>query len=123
MIGAACKATRARYPAPAVLAPQPPTPFNPQPSTCLCVRLHLSRSTWVTINTDTRRPAKIPEDVKQRFRRLAPSPPRFAIAADQARKKLPDFEWPAQVGGLTTAQRAARHPVPPHMHGFLPAQP
>jgi hypothetical protein len=55
-------------------------------------------STWVTINTQTRRPAKIPEGVKQRFVRLAPSPPRFAIAADQARKKLPEFEWPAKVG-------------------------
>jgi hypothetical protein len=54
-------------------------------------------STWVTINTETRRPAKIPEDVKQRFRQLAPSPPRFAIAKDEARKKLPEFVWPSQV--------------------------
>lgn len=67
------------------------------------------RSTWVTINTETRRPAKIPEDVKQRFRRLAPSPPRYAIAADQARKKLPEFMWPAQVcadKGLTPRHAA-----------------
>lgn len=57
-------------------------------------------STWVTINSDTRKLAKIPEDVKQRFRRLAPNPPRHVLPDKETRKKLPDFVWPPQVSGV-----------------------
>ena len=54
-------------------------------------------STWVTINAETRKLAKIPADVKQKFLRLAPSPPRSAIPTRETRRKLPEFAWPAQV--------------------------
>lgn len=65
-----------------------------------------AHSTWVTINTETRKLAKLPEDVKRRFLRLAPSPPRSAIPANETRLKLPDFEWPPQV--CVRQRRAAR---------------
>jgi hypothetical protein len=60
-------------------------------------RSSISCSTWVTINAESRRLAKIPENVKQRFLQLAPSPPRCAIPTSDTRRKLPEFVWPPQV--------------------------
>eukprot|EP00197_Chlamydomonas_leiostraca_P005602 CAMPEP_0202869348 /NCGR_PEP_ID=MMETSP1391-20130828/12405_1 /ASSEMBLY_ACC=CAM_ASM_000867 /TAXON_ID=1034604 /ORGANISM="Chlamydomonas leiostraca, Strain SAG 11-49" /LENGTH=347 /DNA_ID=CAMNT_0049549661 /DNA_START=114 /DNA_END=1158 /DNA_ORIENTATION=+ len=60
-------------------------------------------STWVTINTATRKLSKLPEELKARFMRLAPKPPRHAVPADQTKRKLPEmdeatkFEGPKQV--------------------------
>lgn len=53
----------------------------------------------MTINAESRRLAKIPEAVKQRFLQLAPSPPRCAIPTSDTRRKLPEFVWPPQVRG------------------------
>jgi len=65
--------------------------------------LRCLHSTWVTINAETRKLGKIPEDVKKKFLCLSPSPPRSPIPAEETRKKLPDFEWPAQVSTLQAA--------------------
>ncbi|KAF6251288.1 acyl-ACP thioesterase-domain-containing protein [Scenedesmus sp. NREL 46B-D3] len=64
--------------------------------------LGAATSTWVTINAESRRLAKIPEKVKQRFLQLSPSPPRCAIPTSDTRRKLPEFVWPPQVrpGGV-----------------------
>lgn len=69
----------------------------PWPASLLPLFLVCFRSTWVTINAESRRLAKIPEAVKQRFLQLAPSPPRCAIPTSDTRRKLPEFVWPPQV--------------------------
>ncbi len=39
-------------------------------------QLGAATSTWVTINTNTRKLAKIPEQVRAKFLKFSPSPPR-----------------------------------------------
>eukprot|EP00775_Hariotina_reticulata_P013323 gene13323-13452_t len=75
--------------------------------------LGAATSTWVTINAETRKLGKIPEDVKKKFLCLAPSPPRSAIPAADTRKRLPDFDWPAQVSSARDGpQHTIRHEQP-----------
>eukprot|EP00879_Flechtneria_rotunda_P001457 GHRR01001611.1.p1 GENE.GHRR01001611.1~~GHRR01001611.1.p1 ORF type:complete len:446 (+),score=123.10 GHRR01001611.1:244-1581(+) len=76
--------------------------------------LGAATSTWVTINTDTRKLAKIPEDVRQKFLQFAPSPPKAALAPGDTRKKLPDFVWPAQLEG--PSQLGRRGDMDPNGH-------
>jgi hypothetical protein len=64
-------------------------------------------STWVTINSETRKLAKLPEDVRARWLPLSPSPPRAALPPGETRRKLEDFpEAPALQGPLVTARRS-----------------
>ncbi|KAK9815411.1 hypothetical protein WJX72_003238 [[Myrmecia] bisecta] len=58
-----------------------------------------STSTWVMVNTVTRRLAKIPEEMRCKLVSMAPKPPRDAICAEEARHKLPDFTLPPEITG------------------------
>ncbi|WIA37458.1 hypothetical protein OEZ86_014375 [Tetradesmus obliquus] len=76
--------------------------------------LGAATSTWVTINAESRRLAKIPEAVKQRFLQLAPSPPRCAIPTSDTRRKLPEFVWPPQL--TAPSQLGRRSDMDPNGH-------
>lgn len=59
--------------------------------------LGAATSTWVTINTATRRLAKLPEDVRKRFLRFGPSGDVQILPVEETRKKLPDMELPGEI--------------------------
>lgn len=88
-----------------------PTCLLPPPLPLLLVSLR-ARSTWVTINTETRKPAKIPAEVKQRFRQLAHEG--HTIPTKETRRKLPEFVWPAQL--TAPSQLGRRSDMDPNGH-------
>lgn len=78
-------------------------------------RLGRATSTWVMVNTATRRLAKMPDEMRAKMPLLAPNPPRDAVPIDQARRKLPDlddgvatasFDAAVFEGPVQTARRA-----------------
>ena len=50
-------------------------------------------STWVMVNTKTRRLAKMPDEMKAEMDLLAPRPPRESVPGPQARLKIPDLSF------------------------------
>jgi acyl-CoA thioesterase FadM len=60
----------------------------------------------VTINTETRKPAKIPPAVKQRFTQLAHDG--HTIPTSETRRKLPEFVLPPQVSWVTDIHSCTR---------------
>lgn len=73
--------------------------------------LGAATSTWVTINSETRKLSKLPEDVRARWLNLAPSPPRAALPASATKRKLQDFpQEPALHGPLVSARRSDTDP-------------
>ncbi|KAG2429336.1 hypothetical protein HXX76_011102 [Chlamydomonas incerta] len=62
-------------------------------------------STWVTINTATRRLSKLPEDVRKRFLNFAPPSSVNILPPEETKKKLQDMVLPGQV---QSAQQVAR---------------
>ena len=69
--------------------------------------LGAATSTWVTINAETRKLAKLPEDVRARWLVLAPSPPRAVLPPGDTKRKLEDFpEAPAWRGPVVSARRS-----------------
>uniref|UniRef100_A0A2Z5X8I3 Acyl-[acyl-carrier-protein] hydrolase n=1 Tax=Eudorina sp. NIES-3984 TaxID=1941220 RepID=A0A2Z5X8I3_9CHLO len=59
--------------------------------------LGAATSTWVTINMDTRRLAKIPDTLRRRFLRFAPEISLHALPVAETKKKLPEMVLPGQV--------------------------
>ncbi|GIL58556.1 hypothetical protein Vafri_13497 [Volvox africanus] len=57
-------------------------------------------STWVTINIDTRRLAKLPDTLRKRFLRFGPASSTHVLPPEETKKKLPDMDMPGQVRGL-----------------------
>lgn len=53
-------------------------------------------STWVTMNQDTRRLSKVPEDVQAEYMQHCPSPPRYALPSEPS-AKIPKLEDPVHV--------------------------
>lgn len=64
-------------------------------------------STWVMVNTATRRLAKMPDEMRAKMPLLAPNPPRGAVPAACARRKLPDVEGEDVVEGPVQVARRA----------------
>lgn len=62
-------------------------------------QLGAATSTWVTINSTTRKLAKLPEQVRAKFLKFSPSPPRHVLPIAETRRKLPDFLLPAAYQG------------------------
>ncbi|GIL81630.1 hypothetical protein Vretifemale_10651 [Volvox reticuliferus] len=56
-------------------------------------------STWVTINMDTRRLAKLPDTLRKRFLRFGPASSTHVLPPEETKKKLPDMDMPGQVQG------------------------
>ncbi|GIL58555.1 hypothetical protein Vafri_13497 [Volvox africanus] len=56
-------------------------------------------STWVTINIDTRRLAKLPDTLRKRFLRFGPASSTHVLPPEETKKKLPDMDMPGQVQG------------------------
>lgn len=54
-------------------------------------------STWVMVNTETRKLSKIPEAMREKLEVFAPKPPRHPIPMHQTRLKLPDLPLPAEI--------------------------
>ena len=50
-------------------------------------------STWVMVNTKTRRLAKMPDEMRAKMEVLAPNPPRNSVPSSQARLKIPDLSF------------------------------
>ena len=50
-------------------------------------------STWVMVNTKTRRLAKMPDEMRAKMDLLAPNPPRDSVPSSQARLKIPDLAF------------------------------
>ncbi len=74
------------------------------------------RSTWVTINSETRKLAKLPEDIRARWLTLAPSPPRAVLPAADTKRKLEEFP-PGDGGALQgPVVSARRSDVDPNGH-------
>ena len=48
-------------------------------------------STWVMVDTRSRRLVKMPEPMRLKLESLSPTPPRLALPADQARLRIPDL--------------------------------
>jgi fatty acyl-ACP thioesterase A len=55
-------------------------------------------STWVTINTATRKLAKLPDDLKARFMKFSTPAPRHSIPIEETKRKLPDLVEELKVG-------------------------
>ena len=56
-------------------------------------------STWVMVNTKTRRLAKMPDEMRAKMDLLAPNPPRDSVPSSQARLKIPDLAFLEDGGG------------------------
>jgi hypothetical protein len=81
-----------------------PAPLPRRPPSCL-------RSTWVTINSETRKLSKLPEEVRTRWLNLSPSPPRIVLPVGETKRKLEDFpEDAALVGPVVSARRTDMDP-------------
>lgn len=52
-------------------------------------------STWVTMNKDTRRLSRVPDDVRAEYMQHCPDPPRFALPSEPS-DKIPKLEDPAE---------------------------
>lgn len=64
-------------------------------------------STWVLINSKTRRMEKIPEVMKVKLEKLAPKPKRHSVPLDQQRRKIPELKEPFDIiGPLQVARRS-----------------
>lgn len=61
--------------------------------------LGAATSTWVTINLAMRKLAKLPEDLKAKFMKFSPKPPRHAIPAEETKQKLGDMDETTQITG------------------------
>ncbi|GLC41093.1 hypothetical protein PLESTB_000943700 [Pleodorina starrii] len=59
--------------------------------------LGAATSTWVTINMDTRRLVKLPDNLRKRFLRFGPESSEHVLPPDETKKKLPEMELPGQV--------------------------
>lgn len=55
-------------------------------------------STWVMVNTKTRRLAKMPDEMRAKMDLLAPNPPRDSVPSSQARLKIPDLAFLEDAG-------------------------
>ncbi|KAA6418468.1 MAG: acyl-ACP, partial [Trebouxia sp. A1-2] len=62
-------------------------------------------STWVMINLQTRKVAKIPEAMRQKLARFAPNPLRDAFDKSEHKLKLPNLELPAEIEGPVQVAR------------------
>lgn len=70
-------------------------------------------STWVTINAETRKLAKLPEGVRERWLPLAARADRAALPAGDTRRKLPEMPGggaAAYAGPHVTARRGDMDP-------------
>jgi fatty acyl-ACP thioesterase A len=56
-------------------------------------------STWVMVNTKTRRLAKMPDEMRAKMDLLAPNPARDSVPSSQARLKIPDLAFLDMEGG------------------------
>ncbi|KIZ01379.1 fatty acyl-ACP thioesterase A [Monoraphidium neglectum] len=73
--------------------------------------LGAATSTWVTINSETRKLSKLPEEVRTRWLNLSPSPPRIVLPVGETKRKLEDFpEDAALVGPVVSARRTDMDP-------------
>ncbi|GFR43166.1 hypothetical protein Agub_g4215 [Astrephomene gubernaculifera] len=59
--------------------------------------LGAATSTWVTINTATRRLSKLPDPLRRRFLRFGPPSSVHVLPPQETKKKLPDMVMPAQI--------------------------
>lgn len=76
-------------------------------------RLGAATSTWVTINTSSRKLAKIPEEVRSKFLTVSPQPVRLVLPPGQCKRKLPDMDAGAMglyKGPLQVSWGPERHP-------------
>ncbi|DBA83590.1 hypothetical protein WJX77_005571 [Trebouxia sp. C0004] len=62
-------------------------------------------STWVMINLQTRKVAKIPEAMRQKLARFAPNPLRDAFDKSERKLKLPNLQLPAEIEGPVQVAR------------------
>ncbi|CAL5224469.1 g7161 [Coccomyxa viridis] len=62
-------------------------------------------STWVMLNTLTRRLAKMPDEMRSKMEYLAPHPPRDSLPASEIRKKIPDIVLPPEIEGPVQVAR------------------
>ncbi|KAK9858811.1 hypothetical protein WJX84_007843 [Apatococcus fuscideae] len=64
-------------------------------------------STWVMVNTKTRRLSKIPEAMRVKLVDLAPKPHRHTFTDEEMRVKVPDVKMPAEfLGPVQVARRS-----------------
>lgn len=75
-------------------------------------QLGAATSTWVTINSLTRRLAKLPDGVRQRFLTLSSN--ESVLPVKDTRRKLPEFEFPAAYEGPVQVGR--RSDMDPNGH-------
>ncbi|BDA48332.1 Palmitoyl-acyl carrier protein thioesterase, chloroplastic [Coccomyxa sp. Obi] len=62
-------------------------------------------STWVMVNTLTRRLSKMPEEMRAKMEYLAPHPSRDVLPAAEVRQKIPDLEDPPEIEGPVQVAR------------------
>lgn len=68
-------------------------------------QLGRATSTWVMINLQTRKVAKIPEAMRHKLARFAPEPLRDAFDRSEHKQKLPNLELPAEIEGPVQVAR------------------
>lgn len=64
-------------------------------------------STWVTIDIAKRKLSKLPDDMRRRFLQFSPKQKRNAVPTSDAKRKLPEFELPAQIEGPVQVSRVS----------------
>ncbi|KAL3130707.1 hypothetical protein ABBQ38_000056 [Trebouxia sp. C0009 RCD-2024] len=70
-------------------------------------QLGRATSTWVMVNLQKRKVAKIPDEMRQKLARFAPDPPRDAFDKSDHKLKLPALELPAEIEGpMQVARRS-----------------
>lgn len=58
-----------------------------------------STSTWVMLNTVTRRPVRIPEEMRVKLEAFCPKPPRQTFKPEDMKQRLPEFPAHAEIEG------------------------
>lgn len=76
--------------------------------------LGCATSTWIMLNTQTRRPARIPDAMLNKLATFSPDVPQHTLPEVECKLKLPDFPWPPEVTG--PVQVARRSDVDMNQH-------
>lgn len=77
-------------------------------------QLGSATSTWIMMNTQTRRPARIPDSMLDKLATFSPDQPKHVLPEPECKLKLPNFPMPAEITG--PVQVARRSDVDMNQH-------
>mmetsp|Transcript_20653 Transcript_20653/g.62236 ORF Transcript_20653/g.62236 Transcript_20653/m.62236 type:complete len:374 (-) Transcript_20653:315-1436(-) len=79
-------------------------------------QLGAATSTWIMLNTQTRRPARIPDSMLDKLATFSPDQPKQCLPEDECKQKLPDFPMPPEITGPTQVARRSDVDMNQHLN-------